>query len=284
MTKSVKQRVTVINTPKVTFTPAVTKEDKERVHQRPIEFDPSEIQNAVYTEENDGRKWSRHAKLTLRPDQRKRWSYGHTLEIYRGMNLDRGRCVRASWLDANTLAIQWNDFSWDLESTIVKRHAMLNMEDLERAYWSIRLMHTGKNPHVQGYTPDTTQRIFQYAVPLQGLSNEDTGQLVGQSDFGLTSADPKDPINQLIRRLTEGIDDASWNTTVPKVYGAVVANTPIEAEAHALQRARFAADVVTFALQSGASHFDTSQSSTPLDWEAIESIGPGIYETMDSVI
>ena len=53
-----------------------------------------------------------------------------------------------------------------------------------------------------------------------------------------------------------------------------MANTPVEAEARALQRARFAADVITFALQSGASHFDTSQSSTPLDWEAIESIGP----------
>ena len=274
MTKRAKQRVTVINPPKVTFTPAVTKEDLERVLQSPIEFGPSEIQNAVYTEENDGRKWSRHAKLTLRPDQRKRWSYSHTLEIYTGMNLDRGRCVRASWLDANTLAIQWNDFSWDLESTMVKRHAMLNMKGLEHAYWLMRLMHTGKNPHVQGYIPDTTQRIFRYAVPLTGLSNEDTGQLVGQSDFGLTSADPKDPINQLIGRLTEGIDDASWNTSVPKVYGAVVANTPIEAEAHALQRARFAADVITFALQSGASHFDTSQSSTPLGWEAIESIGP----------
>ncbi len=274
MTKRAKQRVTVINTPRVTFTPAVTKEDLERVHQSPIEFGPSEIQNAVYTEENDGRKRSRHATLTLRPDERKRWSYSHTLEIYTGMKLDRGRCVRASWLDANTLAIQWNDFSWDLESTMVKRHAMLNMKDLEQAYWLMRLMHTGKNPHVQGYTPDTTQRIFRYAVPLEGLSNEDTGQLVGQSDFGLTSADPKDPINQLIRRLTEGVDDASWSTSVPKVYGAVVANTPIEAEAHALQRARFAADVITFALQSGASHFDTSQSSTPLDWEAIESISP----------
>ena len=274
MTKRAKQRVTVINTPKVIFTPAVTKDDLERVHQSPIEFGPSEIQNAVYTEENDGRKWSRHAKITLRPDQRKRWSYSHTLEIYTGMNLDRGRCVRASWLDANSLAIQWNDFSWDLESTMVKRHAILNMKGAEHAHWLMRLMHTGRNPHVQGYTPDTTQRIFRYAVPLTGLSNEDTGQLVGQSDFGLTSADPKDQVNQLIKKLTEGVDDASWNTSVPKVYGAVVANTPVEAEAHALQRARFAADVITFALQSGASHFDTSHNSTPLEWEAIESIGP----------
>ncbi len=38
MTKKAKQRVTVINTPKVTFTPAVTKEDLERVHQSPIEL------------------------------------------------------------------------------------------------------------------------------------------------------------------------------------------------------------------------------------------------------
>ena len=58
------------------------------------------------------------------------------------------------------------------------------------------------------------------------------------------------------------------------MYGAVVANTPVEAEAHALRRAHFAADLITFALQSGASHFDTNRRSTPLNWDAIESIRP----------
>ena len=59
---------------------------------------------------------------------------------------------------------------------------------------------------------------------------------------------------------------------VPKVYGTVVARTPLEAEAHALRRARFAADLITFALQAGASHLDTLHDSERLDWDASESM------------
>ena len=115
-------------------------------------------------------------------------------------------------------------------------------------------------------------RPFRYAVPLAGLSNEDTGRLIEHTDFGITSSDHNDPTNMLIQQLTKDVDKDSWAADVPKVYGVVVARSPIEAEAHALRRARFAADLLTFALQTGASHFDTVHETQRLNWSARDSI------------
>ena len=146
---------------------------------------------------------------------------------------------------------------------------ILNMAGPEHGYWLARLVHPGKNPNVLGYAPDTTLRVFRYAVPLTGIANSDAGPLIGHSDFGLTSSDSRDPVNELIGRLTEKVDEESWSVRVPKVFGTVVAGTPLEAETHALGRARFAADLITFALQTGASHFDTLHDSERLDWDAV---------------
>ena len=168
--------------------------------------------------------------------------------------------------------MRWNDFSWELDLIQLRYCATLNMTGPEQAYWMVRLLHSGQDPSVLGYVPDTTQRVFRYAVPLSGLSNDDTDRLIGHSDFGLTSSDEKDPVNKLIGKLTEDVDEESWAVNVPKVYGTVVARTPLEAEAHALRRARFAADLITFALQAGASHLDTLHDSERLDWDASESM------------
>ena len=180
--------------------------------------------------------------------------------------------MHANWDEENTLAMRWNDFSWELDLIQLRYCATLNMTGPEQAYWMVRLLHSEQDPSVLGYVPDTTQRVFRYAVPLSGLSNDDTDRLIGHSDFGLTSSDEKDPVNKLIGKLTEDVDEESWAVNVPKVYGTVVARTPLEAEAHALRRARFAADLITFALQAGASQLDTLHDSERLDWDASESM------------
>ena len=81
---------------------------------------------------------------------------------------------------------------------MLRRCATLNMKGAEQAYWMVRLMHSGKDPSVLGYVPDTTPRAFRYAVPLTGPSNDDSGRLIGHSDFGVTSSDVDDPTNRLV--------------------------------------------------------------------------------------
>ena len=273
MVKKSKLRVTEVHVPELTFTPAVTHDDLSTLHHQPTQFHTTEVQAAIYTEEETQTEQSRRAESTLQPDLAKRWSYHYTLEIYRaGRCLDRGRCVDATWLDSNRLRIQWRDFSWDFDHLMLRRCVTLNIKGAEQAYWLVRLMHSGKNPNVLGYRPDSTMRPFRYAVPLSGLSNEDTGRLIGHTDFGITSSDHNDPTNKLIQQLTKDVDKDSWAADVPKVYGVVVARSPIEAEAHALRRARFAADLLTFALQTGASHFDTVHETQRLNWSARDSI------------
>ena len=273
MAKSCKLRASSIDEPRLVFTPAVTEADLAQLHHKPTEFGTGVVKTIMYIEEESQNQLMRRAEATLIPDPNERWTYHQTLEIYRGnKRIDRGVCIHANWDEENTLAMRWNDFSWELDLIQVRYCATLNITGVEQAYWMIRLLHSGQNPGVPGYVPDTTQRVFRYAVPLSGLSNDDTDRLVGHSDFGLTSSDEKDPVNNVIGKLTEGVDKESWAVNVPKVYGTVVACTPLEAEAHALRRARFAADLITFALQAGASHLDTVHDSERLDWDAAESM------------
>ena len=267
-------RVTTIQRPTFTFTPAVTRDDLTKLHHKPTHFGAGETGATIYTEDETRTRRLRQAESTLRPDPAKRWSYHQTLELYRGDHcLDRGRCVDATWTDSKTLLkVRWSDFSWDLDSIMLRRCVTLNMRGPEQAYWLVRLMHSGKDPDILGFAPDTTLRLFRYAVPLTGLSNGDSARLVGHSDFGVTSSDPNDPTNRLIAQLTKDVDRDSWAVDVPKIFGGVVARTPLEAEAHALRRARFAADLLTFAVHTGASHFDTTYDTQHLDWAAIDSI------------
>ena len=203
MVKKSKLRVTEVHVPELTFTPAVTHDDLSKLHHQPTQFHTTEVQAAIYTEEETQTEQSRRAESTLQSDLAKRWSYHYTLEIYRaGRCLDRGRCVDATWLDSNRLRIQWRDFSWDFDHLMLRRCVTLNIKGAEQAYWLVRLMHSGKNPNVLGYRPDSTMRPFRYAVPLSGLSNEDTGRLIGHTDFGITSSDHNDPTNKLIQQLT----------------------------------------------------------------------------------
>ena len=272
MAKSCKLKASSIDEPRLVFTPAVTEADLAKLHHRPTEFGTGVVKTIMYIEEESQNKLIRRAEATLVPDPNGRWNYHQTLEIYRGNKcIDRGVCIHANWDEEKTLAMRWNDFSWELDLIQLRYCATLNMTGAEQAYWMIRLLHSGQNPSVPGYA-DTTQRVFHYAVPLIGLSNDDTDRLIGHSDFGLTSSDGKDPVNKLIGKLTEDVDEKSWAVNVPKVYGTVVARTPLEAEVHALRRARFAADLITFALQAGASHLDTLHDSERLDWDAAESM------------
>ena len=250
MAKKSTIRVSKINKPQLVFTHAVTKGDLAKLHSQPTRFEESTIADLQYIEEDSQRSTTRRAKATLAPKPGHRWSFRQTLELHsRNECIDRGVCIRAVWDQEKSLEVRWNDFSWDLAQTYVRHLRVLNMTGPEQAYWTIRLVHSGEHhPNVLGYVPDRTLRVFRYAVPLAGISNSDAGRLLGHSDFGLTSSDSNDAVNKLIGRLTEKVDNESWAVGVPKVFGAVVASSPVEAEKHALRRAQFAADLITFAL------------------------------------
>ena len=266
-------RFAQLERPELAFTPAETAEDLAKLHHQPTHFRTSEVETTIYIQDESPTRLTRRAESTLRPDLVKRWSYHQTLEIYRGDRcLDRGRCVGASWLDLKKLKIHWRDFSWDLDHVMLRRCVTLNMKGAEQAYWLVRLMHDGENPNVLEYVPENTPRPFRYAVPLTGLSNDDSDRLIGHSDFGVTSSDAGDPTNRLIEQLTKNVDDDSWAADVPKVFGVVMARSPLEAEDHALRRARFAADLLTFAMQAGASHFDTMHDTQHLNWSAPDAV------------
>ena len=267
MTKS-KVRVREITRPRIVFTPGVTKGDLAKLHHKPTELTAGAILDLRYIEEEDRTSRRRRATGIVLPDPDQRWSYHHSLEIFDHNKLiDRGLCTRATWDEKGRLQIRWDDFAWDFDLINVRYLAMLNMADaIEQAYWGMCLIQHGKSPNMHGYVPDKSRRVFQYAVPLAGLSNKNEKRLVGHTDFGITCSDAGDPINRQMERLTREADGTAWGLSVPKVYGAVAARSPIEAERYALRRAQFAADVLTFALHAGASHFDTLHDSRSLDW------------------
>ena len=115
MAKSCKLRASSIDEPRLVFTPAVTEADLARLHHKPTEFGSGAVKTIMYIEEESQNKLMRRAEATLAPDPNERWNYHQTLEIYRGNKcIDRGVCMHANWDEENTLAMRWNDFSWEL--------------------------------------------------------------------------------------------------------------------------------------------------------------------------
>ena len=183
-------RITSVNRPQLVFTPAVTRNDLARLPSEPTRLEERAIKSLQYIEEENQSAKTRRAKAVVMPEADQRWSFHHTLEIYRrNQCVDRGLCTRAIWNQNERLDVRWNEFSWEMNIIHVRRLVMLNMAGSEHAYWLVRLVHPGENPNVLGYAPDTTLRVFRYAVPLTGIANSDTGRLIGHSDFGLTSSD-----------------------------------------------------------------------------------------------
>ena len=272
VTKSSTTRVLGIDRPRLAFTFAVSKDDVQRLRDEHAPSSEFAVRTLTHIEEETRTRRTRRASLVATPDNNKRWSYHQTMELYSGERLlDRGLCVSAAWRSEDVLDVRWNDFGWELDFVHVRNLVMFNMSNDEEAYWAVRLVHRGKNPHVLDYVPEESPRTFQYAVPLSGLANNlGEGLSIAGTDLHITSSDDNDDVNKLIARLTEKADRESWAASVPKVYGTVVASTPMQAEQHALRRAQFAADLLTFALQTGASHFDTRYENEGLSWGAAD--------------
>ena len=106
-----------------------------------------------------------------------------------------------------------------------------------------------------------------YAVPLEGLTAKGDRRFFFVRDFGITSGDADDVFNPLLADSNIGKAESVWQPEVPKAWGVVFARDLIEAEGLALGRAQFTADLISFSLRTGMSHFDTRYDSELLEWD-----------------
>ena len=132
---------------------------------------------------------------------------------------------------------------WEFERSSVKNIEIFGMSNLEVAYWFPQLTGLVRGVEVPGLSLDEEFRPFLYAVPLQGLSAAGTKKFFFFRDFGVTSGDKDDVFQPLLNDSNIGKTESVWGSDVPKAWGVVFARDLIEAEALALNRARFTADL-----------------------------------------
>ena len=84
----------------------------------------------------------------------------------------------------------------------------------------------------------------------------------------MVAGDLDDLFGPLIANSHIGNNEPVWeHAHNPKAWGLVFAHDLIEAEALAITRAQFTADLISFALRTGISHFDTRYNSEVLSWD-----------------
>ena len=157
---------------------------------------------------------------------------------------------------------------WELAQGLVKSVEFFGMSHREMLYWLIRLTDLIGGIRISDLTLDTESRPFLYAVPLKGISSEGRPWSFLANDFGVASGEYENSFEPLLEQLRSVHTQLFWKNSVPKVYGAVFASDMLQAEARALDRARFTADLISFSLRAGFSHFDTRYDSEPLEWDA----------------
>ena len=230
-------------------------------------FTGEAIQEQTFTERLEGNHIVNSSSAVVVPSSEVRWDY-HTEAELRGPKglSQKGVCVRAAWRDDGSMEFLIEGAIWELGRASVKNIEIFGMSHAEIAYWFPQLTGLVRGVEVPGLTVDMELRPFLYAVPLDGLTAKGDRKFFFIRDFGITSGDADDVFNPLLANSNIGKAESVWQPDVPKAWGVVFARDFIEAEGLALGRAQFTADLISFSLRTGMSHFDTRYESEPFEW------------------
>lgn len=201
------------------------------------------------------------------PPEDLRWDYRATTTLYEKEELIRtGLCIKATEEAGESIVFTLRDSLWEMEQTTVKNIEIFGMSQDEVRYWFLRLV--GQDVNISGSIPDDELRPFMYAVPLKGLQaiGEPKSFFIG--DFGVASGEYENVFAPILAQSNYKTITSVWDDEVPKAWGTVYARDMLEAEALALTRAKFTADLIGFALRTGVSHFESRYEIEPLSWDA----------------
>ena len=247
--------------------PAMEDADQSALCFGNVCFPHDTIKKVSFEEHLEGNQIVKSSSAVVFPSEEARWDY-HAETALRGPKglKHGGLCVNAKHQDDGSIEFSFAGHAWEFDHTIIKRIEIFGMCDLETAYWLPLLTGLVRGVEVPGLTLDDQLRPFLYAIPLNGLASEGNIKAFKAKDFGVTSGGDDDLLGPLLAKTKIGQEESVWQADVPKAWGVVLARGLLEAEGLALERARFTADLVNFALSAGISHFETHYESVPLDW------------------
>ena len=253
-------------------------------------FPHETIQKFSFEERLEGNQIVKTSSAVVFPPLEARWDY-HAETAFRGPKglKHGGVCVDAKRHTDGSIEFSFEGHAWEFDRTIIRGLETFGMSDLENAYWLPLLTGLVRGVEMPGLTLDDELRPFLYSIPLKGLIAEGNVKSFRAMDFGVTSGENDDLFGPLLAKTTFGQTEPVWQPDVPKVWGVVLARGFLEAEGLALERARFTADLVNFALSTGVSHFETRYGAQPLDWSisvgrSVVSLEPWILLREASVV
>lgn len=226
------------------------------------------IQGLTFSERLEGRQIVKSSSAAVVLPREVRWDYHAETDLQGPQGLShRGVCVRAEWQEDGSMSFSFEGANWEFERSSMKNVELFGMSNLEVAYWLPQLTGLVRSVTVPGLNLDEEFRPFLYAAPLGGISTANAKMSFFFRDFGVTCGDNDNVFQPILNGSNVGKAESVWGSDVPKAWGVVFAHNLIEAEALALNRARFAADLISFGLRSGISHFETRHESQTLEWD-----------------
>ena len=222
------------------------------------------------------------ASAIVHPPKDSRWDYHAETELNGPQGLiHRGICVKAEFHPDGGIEFSFSGLSWEFEHVDVRKISIFGMSDLETAYWIPLLTGLVSGVEIPGLILNKELRPFLYAVPLKGLSAKGEVESISFRDFGVTSGSDDQIFGPLLAKLEKMASEPDLQVDIPKAWGVVLARDFLEADRLALERARFTADLINFALSAGVSHFDTRFDSDTFEWNAgigrsVVALGPWI--------
>ena len=226
------------------------------------------IQTLNFNERLEGNHVVKSSSATVTLPEEPRWDYHAETELQGPKDLShRGICVKAVWEEDGSLSFSFEGTLWEFERSSVRNIEIFGMSNLEIAFWFPQLTGLVRGVEIPGLTLDEELRPFLYAVPLRGIKATGTKQSFFVRDFGITSGEYDTVFQPLLVDSNIGKTESVWSSDVPRAWGVVFAHNLLEAEGLATNRARFTADLISFGLRTGVSHFDTRYESEPLEWD-----------------
>ena len=227
------------------------------------------IQSWQINERLDGNHVVKSASAIVHPAEDSRWDY-HAETVLEGpQNLThRGVCVKSECHPEGGMEFSFEGLAWELERSVISTIGMFGMTDLEKAYWIPLLTGLVSGVEIPDLALNKELRPFLYAIPLNGLSAKRDLKSFFVEDFGVTSGDDDNVFAPIFARFDFAASEPALQANVPKAWGVVLARDFLAAEGLALRRARFTADLINFALNTGISHFDTRYDDELFEWDA----------------
>ena len=227
------------------------------------------IQEWEISERLEGSQIVKTASAVVVPPPEARWDYQSKAVLRGPERLEHhGVCAKAVRRVDGAMEFSLEGSLREFERSSVKAIDIFGMLDLEIAYWFPLLTGLVRGVEIPGLTLNRELRPFLYAVPLSGLIAEGETKSFFVKDFGVASGEADNVFGPLVAGSKLAKENPVWQPSVPKAWGVVLAHDFIEAEGLALIRAQFTADLISFALRTGISHFETRYDSTLLEWDA----------------